>query len=248
MIETVLDDYKNGRLSLSQASQALTFPSYVETGVAKLDLLRRSRIGIPECVYCQDKSVAQIKNILSRYLKEKQNGLLTKLSLRKATLLKKEFPLHYGRRGKIGWYLPTGIRLRKTGILILTAGSSDRSVAIESMITAMFLGHRPKLIEDCGVAGLQRIFSQSTALLKSRVIIVVAGMEGALSSVVSGLTGKPVIGVPTSVGYGLAAGGKTALNAMLSSCSPTVSVMNVDNGFGAACFAHAILTQVDPAI
>jgi NCAIR mutase (PurE)-related protein len=129
---------------------------------------------------------------------------------------------------------------KKGDVLIVSAGTSDIPVADEAAITASFLGSRTERLFDVGVAGIHRVLEHSDRLLKSRVIVVVAGMEGALPSVVGGLTDKPVIAVPTSVGYGTSLGGLTALFAMLNSCVPGIAVVNIDNGFGAGCLAHKI--------
>ncbi|WP_028579689.1 nickel pincer cofactor biosynthesis protein LarB [Desulfogranum japonicum] len=210
---------------------------------AQLDHHRCLRTGIPEIIFGQSKTADQIQAIIERMHARRSVILATRVDNDKAEKICKALPyLHYDpiARLLIGnqEYAPT-IEVQGE-IVLVTAGSSDLPIAEEARLTLELFGHPTKQIYDSGVAGIHRILGQTKTLQQAAAIIVIAGMEGALPSVVAGLTDAPVIGVPTSVGYGTGAGGFSALLGMLNSCSPGLAVVNIDNGFGAACMAAAI--------
>lgn len=240
-LEKILQQVKEGTLSIEEASLSLRKAPFVDLGYAQVDTQRGQRQGIPEVIYGAGKTAAQIEGIAQVLKKESDSPvLITRLSQEKAEQIQKTLPLHYEATGRIGilgsFPEPTG----HGTILILSAGTSDLAVAEEARLTALALGNRVKTIQDVGVAGLHRLLSHLDDLMEASVIIAIAGMEGALASVVGGLVRCPVIAVPTSVGYGANFKGVTALCAMLTSCASGVSVVNIDNGFGAAYQAHLI--------
>ncbi len=213
-------------------------------GHTKVDIARKKRIGVEEFVYGEYKSFKQLKGILTHYENINHNVLITRLSVEKQKYLKNFFPqIHLSIASGLAWLRFKKIEKKKGNIVIITAGTSDFKVAVESVITLKYLGYSPIWIKDAGVAGLQRILSKADILKDAHCLIVIAGMEAALPVVVSSLTGKPVIAVPTSVGYGVADNGLTALKGILSSCVTSLSAVNIDNGFGAACFADAMFRQ-----
>ena len=218
--------------------------SYTNIGHAKLDIHRKERIGIEEFIYGEGKSIKQLSKIIEYYLSIKKSFLMTRASKEKINYLVKKYPVHFSKIAEMIWIKYPEEKKKTKKITVLTAGSSDYRVALESIITLKYLNYQyTKWIKDCGVANIDRILDQKNILIKSNCLIVIAGMEAALVSVVSGLTGKPVIGVPTSVGYGVNNNGETALKSMLSACTPTISVVNINNGFGAACVADSFLRQ-----
>lgn len=214
---------------------------YHELGFAKVDIHRNLRIGTDEVILCRGKTVSQIVAIAQVILKSNNRLIATKANLKifKAIKLK---------CGKAVFHKEASIitvnrfpqKKTNKNILVLTAGTADIPVAEEASVTAEFLGNNVKKIYDVGVAGIHRLFKNLGEIQSANVIIVVAGMEGALASVVGGITPKPVIGVPTSVGYGASFSGITPLLTMLNSCAEGVVVVNIDNGFGAGYFASLI--------
>ncbi len=207
-----------------------------------LDLHRGMRTGISEVVFGQGKSIDQLHSAVETLARDKNPVLVTKVGQDNGLDLEKRFP------GGRYWDVPGVFILNKqldlshpwpgTGrILIISAGGADLPVALEALTTCLFFDQQAGLISDVGVAGLHRLFPHLDTLSRAEILIVVAGMEGALPSVVAGLCDKPVVAVPTSVGYGTNFSGVTPLLAMLTSCAPGISVVNIDNGFGAACFA-----------
>ena len=241
-------DVRKGHLPVNKAIEKIRHFTYLDLGFAKIDIHRRRRIGIEEVIYGEGKSPRQILSLARVYMRTRRRFLMTRLNEEKIRLLRRECPpVHSSLSAHMAWYRPTmpakQIKRRKD-IAVITAGTSDYPVAVEVCLTLKYLGHRVTWMKDCGVAGIQRLLTFVDTLKKVKCAIAVAGMEGALPTVVSGLCGKPVIAVPTSTGYGVAAGGQTALHTMLSTCSPTVAVVNIDNGFGAACFADAIIRQI----
>jgi pyridinium-3,5-biscarboxylic acid mononucleotide synthase len=211
-----------------------------------LDLSRAERTGLPEVVLAEHKSAEQVIAIMGRFFAEQGFALATRVSAATADAVLTEFP--YGRYDPRARCLAFG-RMPETGrkIAVVCAGTSDLSVADEAAMAAHFFGHSVVRQTDVGVAGLHRVLADIDALRSCDAVIVVAGMEGALPSVVAGLIEPPVIAVPTSVGYGASFGGITALLGMLTACAPGIAVVNIDNGFGAAAVAHKIAMRAKPA-
>jgi NCAIR mutase (PurE)-related protein len=210
---------------------------------ALLDHHRQLRTGMPETVFGENKTAADLEEILGALLKQKNTVLATRVATEKAAEVMRNLDgLTYHDKARMltgnDQYIPKDAGQGQ--VVIVTAGTSDQPVAEEARITLERFGHRVKTIYDAGVAGLHRILAHTRLLQEASVLIVVAGMEGALPSVVAGMTRSPVIGVPTSVGYGTGTGGFSALLGMLNSCSPGMAVVNIDNGFGAACMAASI--------
>jgi pyridinium-3,5-biscarboxylic acid mononucleotide synthase len=232
--------------ALQRLSRLATEEVGAEDGApyARLDHHRELRVGFPEVVFCQGKTPAQSVEIC-RALAGRTGGFLaTRASDTVLDALAEAFPAaHADRVGRTVWLeAPEAIRYDDLPpILILAAGTSDLPAAEEAAATARAFGHRVERVYDVGVAGLHRLLQHGARLQDAGVAIVVAGMEGALPSVVGGLSGKPIIAVPTSVGYGASFGGLAALLAMLNSCASGITVVNIDNGFGAACAATRIL-------
>lgn len=241
MIDKILKDFKSGKISELTAKKKISELSFVDIGFAKIDSARKKRTGTAEVVFGQTKTPAQIVRIIREILKNEPAVLATRLSQESISLILKNFP-----KAKINEIARTAIvgtpqkKSQKAKIAIVTAGTADMSVAEEARICAEFFGANPIMFYDCGVAGLQRLTSKIEDIKKAKVAVAIAGMEGALPSVLAGLLKIPVIAVPTSVGYGANFGGLTALLAMLNSCANGVSVVNIDNGFGAAYTASLI--------
>ena len=214
---------------------------FCDLGFAKVDIDRQARRGFAEVIYCPGKTRGQLKKISQELIANKQDILLTRLEKKDFTYLKKPFPkLKYNPLAKIG-FLSQKQRAKKLGlVVVISAGTSDIPVAEEAAVTLEVMGNQVKKLYDVGVAGVHRIMSNIDLIKKAQIIIVVAGMEGALASLVSGLIKSPVIAVPTSCGYGANFGGLSALLTMLNSCSPGVAVVNIDNGFGAGYFASLV--------
>jgi len=214
---------------------------YEDLGFAKVDHHRALRRGFPEVVYCAGKSLRQVEAIVKNLMAQKGPLLLTRAPAGYYDVLKKRYPrLRYNEQAK-AIFLKRPYATRKKGfVLIVTAGTSDIPVAEEARVALDVMGNKVKTLYDVGVAGIHRVLDNKSMLAAASVIIVAAGMEGALASVVSGLVSKPVIAVPTSVGYGASFKGLAALLAMLNCCSPGVAVVNIDNGFGAGYFASLV--------
>lgn len=213
-------------------------------GFANIDCSRYARRGFPEVIYCEGKTITQIRRIAKEMLTHEGFLLLTRLPESTYKKLKKLLPyLQYNKSGRIAYYSKKKVKPdRKKTVLIITGGTSDIPVAEEARTTLEVMGNKVKLLYDVGVAGIHRLFNTIEDISSSDVIIVVAGMEGALASVVGGLVSKPVIAVPTSCGYGANFKGVAPLLTMLNSCTPGIAVVNIDNGFGAAYFANLINT------
>ncbi len=208
---------------------------------AKLDTDRKKRKGFAEVIYCPGKDRTHLGKISKKIVKSKEDLLLTKLDKATFSFLKKLIPaLKYNPLAKIGFLLAKPKTLSKGLVLVISAGTSDISIAEEAAQTLEVMGNRVQRLYDVGVAGVHRLMHNIDKLRKAQVIIVVAGMEGALASLVSGLVKVPVIAVPTSCGYGSSFSGLAALLTMLNGCSPGVTVVNIDNGFGAGYFASLI--------
>jgi len=218
-------------------------PGFCDLGFAKLDIDRKARRGFPEVLYCPGKDRAHLKKIARDFAKHNQDLFLTKLEKGIFLYLKKSFPrLRYNPLAKIGYLIRQPKVKTGRAVLLLTAGTSDIPVAEEAVVALEAMGSRVIRNYDVGVAGVHRLLNKDSLkdIQKARVIIVIAGMEGALASIVSGLASCPVIAVPTSCGYGANFQGLAALLAMLNSCSLGVTVVNIDNGFGAGYFAGLI--------
>lgn len=214
---------------------------FCDLGFAKVDIDRLRRRGFPEVIYCPGKTREEIREISRRIIKKNQVLLLTKLDQKTFAYLKKAFPrLKYNQRASIGC-IPKPRQVFKKGIAaVICAGTSDIPVAEEAVVTLEIMGNRVIKLYDVGVAGIHRLMENKQTLRKASVIVVVAGMEGALASIISGLVCVPVIAVPTSCGYGANFSGLAALLTMLNSCSPGIGVVNIDNGFGAGYLASLI--------
>ncbi len=236
----LLEAVRAGRLAIDDALCDLDREPLDRLGFARVDHHRSLRMGHPEAVYAEGKELEQLVSIC-RSLSERGDGFLaTRASDEQLGRLEVEFDgLRLSRRGRIAWLPPREpVEPDVLGeVLVVTGGTADLPVAEEAIVTARAHGNPTRLQADVGVAGLHRILELQDELRGSSVVIVVAGMDGALASVVGGLVARPVIAVPTSVGYGAAHGGRAALLSMLASCAPGVVVVNVDNGYGAACAA-----------
>ncbi len=234
----ILNSVKNGEMTPEEASIKLRATPFRDIDFAKVDTHRKLRNGAAEVIYGEGKTAEQISAIAKTLSENGESGvLITRLSEEKAEKIPNITYYNSARIGIMGEKKkPDGIGK----VLVLSGGTSDIPVAEEAAITAEFLGNEVKRIYDVGVAGLQRLLSYLDDILGASVIIAVAGMEGALASVVGGLSDCPVIAVPTSVGYGAAFEGMTALLSMMNSCSSGVSVVNIDNGFGAGYLASMI--------
>jgi NCAIR mutase (PurE)-related protein len=213
---------------------------FCDLGFAKIDTDRKKRKGFAEVVYCPGKDRLHLKRIAKKIIDSHEDLLLTKLDKTTFSFLKRAIPvLKYNPLAKIG-YLNKPKTLSKGLVLVVSAGTADIPVAEEAVVTLLVMGNRVEKLYDVGVAGVHRLMNNIDKLRKAQVIVVVAGMEGALASLVSGLVKAPIVAVPTSCGYGASFSGLAALLTMLNGCSPGVSVVNIDNGFGAGYFASLI--------
>ena len=241
-VERLLRNLKDGRVTVKEAMEALRGMPYEDLGFAKIDSHRGIRRGIPEAVYCPGKTDEQIAAIMKRMVRSRSLALATRASPETFEHLRKKLdgvPVAYHEKARmvvVGKAPPA----RRGRVLVVTAGTSDIPVAEEAAVTAEALGNRVTRLYDVGVAGIHRVLDHRDLLQHAKVVIVVAGMEGALPSVVAGLVGSPVIAVPTSVGYGASFDGLAALLAMMNACSPGVAVVNIDNGFGAGYLASVM--------
>lgn len=241
-VRQLLESLRQGNISVDAAVDSLRQLPYEDVGCAQVDHHRELRQGMPEVIFGQGKSVEQIATIMAAMNGKGSNILVTRLEPEKAEQLLIRFPSashHPDARCMTLENKPVELGGKGT-ILVVSAGTSDIPVAAEALVTARFLGNLVEHVYDVGVAGIHRLLARRDRLDAASVIIVVAGMEGALPSVVGGLVNKPVIAVPTSVGYGAAFGGIAALLGMLNSCAAGVTVVNIDNGFGAASAASLI--------
>lgn len=240
-LRALISAVAKGKKSVEQAMAELKSLPYEDLGFAKLDHHRHLRRGFPEVVFCESKTSEQVVAIVDAMVVRECNVLATRVSPEifeavRATHKKAV----YNQEARTMTILIRPIGRRKGNVTVMSAGTSDIPVAEEAAVTSEMMGCRLQRIYDVGVAGIHRLFDKQDDILKSDSIIVVAGMEGALASVVAGLVECPVVAVPTSVGYGASFGGLAALLGMLNSCSPGVAVVNIDNGFGAGYFASVI--------
>lgn len=242
LLKKLLDGVKEGRVKVEEALEELKRLPYEDLEFATVDTHRSLRQGFPEVIFGSGKTVAQIVAIIKSMLARKENVLATRVDEKKGKALKKAFP-RGEYNGTSRTFFIKSHPIKKTGrgsILVICAGTSDVPVGEEAAVTAECMGNDVVRLYDVGVAGIHRLLHRKNELWSANVLIVVAGMEGALPSVVAGLVSRPVIAVPTSIGYGANLGGLTTLMAMLNSCAAGVSVVNIDNGFGAAYVASLI--------
>ncbi len=242
LVKRLLERLKKGRIDIDRAVEELKRLPFEDLEFATIDTHRSLRQGFPEVIFGEGKTPAQIRKIARSLLARKENVLVTRLVPEKARPLKRTFPdAEYNHRGRTLFIRSHPVELTGRGtILVISAGTSDIPVAEEASVTAECMGNRVERLYDVGVAGIHRLLNKKESIFSANVLIVVAGMEGALPSVVGGLVARPVIAVPTSVGYGANLGGLTTLLAMLNSCAAGVSVVNIDNGFGAGYVASLI--------
>ncbi len=240
-VKEVLQNVKSGSLSVEDALRSLREEPFHDLGFAKVDLHRELRQGAAEVIYGEGKTAGQIRSILGSMLKDGQKTvLITRLSAEKAAELTKDVEARYYEDARIMLVGKLPEPDAAGTVVVACAGTSDLPVAEEAALTAEIMGSRVKRLYDVGVSGLHRTLSHLDEIMDAAVIISIAGMEGALTSVLGGLADCPVIGVPTSVGYGASFGGVAALLAMLNSCAAGTCVVNIDNGFGAGYLASMI--------
>jgi len=241
-IKKIMNDIKDDKIQVDEAIRKLKFLPFEDLGFAKIDHHRALRKGFPEVVFCQNKNVNQVVEIVRILSRNNSVVLATRATTEMFKAVKKHVKnAEYNEKSRtIIANKKNNVRNLKNKILILTAGTSDINVAEEAAVVAESMGNKVERMYDVGVAGLHRLLNNKGQIEKANVLIVVAGMDGVLPSVVSGLFGKPIIAVPTSVGYGASFKGIAPLLTMLNSCSPGVVVVNIDNGFGAGYFASMI--------
>lgn len=240
-VHGILSAVKSGRLSVDEAELLLKKAPFEDLGYAKVDLHRAVRQGAAEVIYGEGKTAEQLIGIASALQKNDVSPILiTRLSAEKAQIVAEALPLDYRAEARLGIIGAIPAPDCSGTVVVASAGTSDYAVAEEAAVTAEVHGNKVVRLYDVGVAGMHRLLSNIDTLMSARVIVAVAGMEGALASVIGGLVSCPVIAVPTSVGYGASFGGVTALLAMLNSCASGVSVVNIDNGFGAGFLAGRI--------
>ncbi|HPA73192.1 MAG TPA: nickel pincer cofactor biosynthesis protein LarB [Spirochaetota bacterium] len=238
----LIREFKAGRTGEEELLSRLESLPYEDLGFAKVDHHRALRWGFPEVIFCQGKTAEQVRDIALKIVGHGANLLATRANPETYALLSQSLPdAKYDETARTISLVTRDIKRVKGKVMILTAGTSDLPVAREALETARMLGLDASLVTDIGVAGIHRLLDHREELARAAAAIVVAGMEGALPSVVAGLVACPVIAVPTSVGYGASFGGIAPLLGMLNSCVPGVAVQNIDNGFGAAFLAFRIL-------
>ena len=241
-LNKVLSQVANGSLSVKDAENRFKHLSFENIDFAQIDHHRSLRKGFPEVIFGQGKTSEQIIEIMEKMIINEDIILVTRLEKEKAQKITSVFQkADYFKDAKLLWLKKNEPKITGTGkILVISAGTSDIPVAKEAFLTAQAMGNDVQSIFDVGVAGIHRLFAHQEQIMNAAVIIVVAGMEGALPSVVAGMIKAPVIAVPTSIGYGTSFGGMTALLGMLNSCSSNIAVVNIDNGFGAGFMASSI--------
>ncbi len=240
-LEAILSQLKSGKISKGVALKKLRYLPFQDIGFAKIDFHRAIRKGFPEVIYAPGKAPLEIAEIAKRMVSKADTLLITKATWDLYDYLTKIIPgLKFNEPAKMIYYQSRKVARKKGLTLVVTAGTSDIPIAEEACLTLEILGNNVKRLYDVGVAGIHRVVDRLDLIKRAKVIIVVAGMEGALASIIGGLTASPVIAVPTSVGYGASFGGLSSLLTMLNSCAPGVCVVNIDNGFGAGYFASLI--------
>jgi len=241
-LKQLLDNVATGKFSVEDAAQKLKHLPFEDVAYAHIDHHRSLRKGFPEVIFGQEKTSDQIIGIMEKMIIQENIVLVTRIDELQADRVVSRFAdAVYHKDAKMVVLKKDEIPIRGKGtIVVISAGTSDIPIAKEASLTAQMMGNRVESVFDVGVAGLHRLFDHQNLIDGASVLVVVAGMEGALPSVVAGMVGRPVIAVPTSVGYGVSFGGLTALFAMLNSCSSNVAVVNIDNGFGAGYMASII--------
>jgi len=241
-LKNLLNNVKAGKIDIAEALRKLKELPFEDIGFATIDHHRSLRRGFPEVIYGPGKKAEEIVKISEKMIGKGENVLITRLTYKKARIVKQHFPAsEYYPGPKALTIVVSPIEKRGKGkILVISAGTSDIPVAEEAAITARIMGNDVETLFDIGVAGLHRLLGKMDVIMGASVIVVVAGMEGALPSIVGGLVDKPVIAVPTSIGYGASLKGISALLGMLNSCVSGVTVVNIDNGFGAGYAASLI--------
>jgi NCAIR mutase (PurE)-related protein len=246
VLEEMLISVSKNELSIDDAMKKIKLEPLEKFKHSLVDRHRALRKGMPEVIYCENKSAEQIYDIVERLIDDNYNILATRIDQEKVDfLLKITKNIEYNQDARIAIINKKQLRQKHGMILVMTGGTSDIPVAEEAALTAEAMGNRVERLYDVGVAGLHRVLSHLDLIDQATVIIAVAGMEGALASVVAGLNDKPVIAVPTSIGYGTSFKGVSALLTMLNSCAGGISVVNIDNGFGAGYQAGLINSQID---
>jgi NCAIR mutase (PurE)-related protein len=240
-IEALLNEVREGRTGVAEALEQLRRLPFEDLGFAKVDHHRSLRTGMPEVIFAESKTPAQVATIFAHMAKAGGNVLATRASRDVYEAVHGAEPrAEFHEKARAITLMQMEPAAGKGTVGVICAGTSDLPVAEEAAVTARLMGNTVELVADVGVAGLHRLLAQQNTLQSARVLIVCAGMEGALPTVVGGLVNAPVIAVPTSIGYGASLGGVAALLGMLNTCAPNVSVVNIDNGFGAACIASLI--------
>ncbi|HTM37273.1 MAG TPA: nickel pincer cofactor biosynthesis protein LarB [Terriglobales bacterium] len=241
-IRKLFEEVRVGKLSPDEAVARLRHLPFEDLGFAKVDHHRAIRVGMPEVIFCQGKTPLQVAEIFDKLAKHSSNVLATRASRVQFLAVKKKVKkkVSYKEEARAIVLEQDKTKYGKGLITVISAGTSDIPVAEEAVVTAELMGNEVARLYDVGVAGIHRLLSHREAISKSRVVVVCAGMEGALPSVVGGLVGVPVVAVPTSVGYGAAFEGMAALLGMMNSCASNVCVVNIDNGFGAGYVASLI--------
>lgn len=241
--EQILQEFKDGKLNTNETLERLRTNQLINLGHSRIDLARKGRTGVSEVIYGENKTPDQIVEIAQNLSNSGHNVLATRLKPEGMAAFQTAFSnAQCSSIARLGMLITVPIEHTDSFIGIVSAGTSDMFVAEEAALTAEFLGSRVKRFYDCGVAGLHRLFDELEHIRQAKVLIAIAGMEGALPTVLGGLVHIPIIAVPTSVGYGTGMNGFAALLSMLNSCANGVSVVNIDNGFGAAYNAHLINT------
>jgi len=240
-LQRLLEQVKHGETSVGEALDRLRGFPYEDIGFARMDSHRTLRKGFPEVIFCPGKTTEQIVQIVARTRGREGKVLAARASPEVAEAIQQEFPdAVYHAAARMVQVGDAAARSGRGTVLVISAGTADIPVADEAAVTAAMMGSPVERLYDVGVAGIHRLFGSREQVFSANVLVVVAGMEGALASVVAGLVDRPVIGVPTSVGYGASLGGVAALLTMLNSCAPGVATVNIDNGFGAGYMAHLV--------
>jgi len=243
-LRAMLDAFQAGKITTDDILERLRSLPYENLGFARLDHHRGLRRGFPEVVFCEGKSPAQTAEIIARMAERSSQVLATRASAEMYDAVRAEVPkAKFYPEARIITVVSSPLPVKPKPVAVVTGGTSDISVAEEAAVTLEVMGNRVERMYDVGVAGIHRVLDCREELQAAGAVVVVAGMEGALASVVGGMVARPVIAVPTSVGYGSAFGGIAALLGMLNSCSPGLAVVNIDNGFGAGYLASLINTK-----